>query len=162
MFTIPNIYTNKNMKFYIAIPVILMIIGAILATHITLDTSLSGGVSVILQTNATISAPQVSSQLGSALSVANPTVFTSPGQVQITIANNQSLVNAENYQLNFYSYLSNYTAFNFNATTLQNALRTNPANQTLLSQLAVANSGINSSLSGMTSQLNLELASLKP
>ena len=162
MFTIPNIYTNKNMKFYIAIPVILMIIGAILATHITLDTSLSGGVSVILQTNATISASQVSSQLGSALQVANPTVFTSPGQVQITIANNQSLVNAENYQLNFYSYLSNYTAFNFNYTTLQNALRTNPGNQTLLSQLAIANSGINSSFSGMTNQLNLELSSLKP
>jgi len=162
VFTIPNIYTNKNMKFYIAIPVILMIIGAILATHITLDTSLSGGVSVILQTNATISASQVSSQLGSALQVANPTVFTSPGQVQITIANNQSLVNAENYQLNFYSYLSNYTAFNFNYTTLQNALRTNPGNQTLLSQLAIANSGINSSFSGMTNQLNLELSSLKP
>ncbi|MDE1870498.1 MAG: hypothetical protein KGH71_06000, partial [Candidatus Micrarchaeota archaeon] len=162
MFTIPNIYTNKNMKFYIAIPVILMVIGAILATHITLDTSLSGGVSVILQTNATISASQVSSRLGSALQVANPTVFTSPGQVQITIANNQSLVNAENYQLNFYSYLSNYTAFNFNYTTLQNALRTNPGNQTLLSQLAIANSGINSSFAGMASQLNLELASLRP
>lgn len=162
MFTIPNIYTSKNMKFYIAIPVILMVIGAILATHITLDTSLSGGVSVILQTNATISASQVSSQLGSALSVANPTVFTSPGQVQITIANNQSLVSAENYQLNFYSYLANYTAFNFNATTLQNALRTNPGNQTILSQLAIANSGINASFAGMTSQLNLELASLKP
>ena len=162
MFTIPNIYTSKNMKFYIIIPVVLMIIGAILATHITLDTSLSGGVSVILQTNATIAASQVSSQLGSSLQVANPTVFTSPGQVQITIANNQSLVNAENYQLNFYSYLSNYTSYNFNYTTLQNALRTNPGNQTLLSQLAVSNSRINASLLGMTSQLNLELQSLKP
>jgi len=162
VFTIPNIYTSKNMKFYIIIPVVLMIIGAILATHITLDTSLSGGVSVILQTNATIAASQVSSQLGSSLQVANPTVFTSPGQVQITIANNQSLVNAENYQLNFYSYLSNYTSYNFNYTTLQNALRTNPGNQTLLSQLAVSNSRINASLLGMTSQLNLELQSLKP
>ncbi|MGI0141536.1 MAG: hypothetical protein ACREBF_02700 [Candidatus Micrarchaeales archaeon] len=160
--TIPNIYTNKNLKFYIIIPIVLMVIGAILATHITLDTSLSGGVSIILATNTTVNTAQLSSQLGSALKVANPSVFQSAGEVQITIANNQSLANAQNYQLNFFSDLSNYTKYNFNATALENALSATPNNQSMRTALSVANKNTSAALAQMNAQLKLELTSLAP
>ncbi|MDE1870164.1 MAG: hypothetical protein KGH71_04240 [Candidatus Micrarchaeota archaeon] len=160
VFTIPNIFLHKNLRYYIALPIALMIIGLILSTHLTLDTSLSGGISVILSTNSTINTATVASQLSSALKVPSPAVFQSPGTVQVTIANNQSIVNAQDYLLNFYAYRSNYTTWNFNATTLQSAYNTNPSNQTLRSEIATANQGINASLAGMDTQLGLELGSL--
>lgn len=160
VFTIPNIFLHKNLRYYIALPLVLMVIGLILSTHLTLDTSLSGGISVILQTNSTINTATVASQIASTLKVPSPAVFQSPGTVQVTIANNQSIVNAQNYLLNFYAYRTNYTTWNFNATTLQSAYNTNPSNQTLRSQLAAANQGINVSLAGMNTQIGLELGSL--
>ena len=47
-FSIPNIYTNKNLKFLIAVPVILMLLGIYMSQFIILDSTLSGGVSLTL------------------------------------------------------------------------------------------------------------------
>lgn len=160
VFTIPNIFLHKNLGYYIILPLALLVIGLILSTHLTLDTSLSGGINVIMQTNATFSTATLASQLGSMLNVATPTVFQSPGTVQVTISDNQSISNAQNYLLNFYAYKSNYTTWFFNATTLQNAYHINSSNQSALNQLKIANQQVNISLAGMNSQIALELNSL--
>ncbi|MDE1825546.1 MAG: hypothetical protein KGH61_03640 [Candidatus Micrarchaeota archaeon] len=162
MVTIPNIYTSKNVRYYIVIPIILMLIGILLSTHLSLDSSLSGGVSLTLQTNATLNAQQISSQIGSALKVSTPSIFQSSGEIQITIPNNKSLVNGEDYLLNFYAYQANYTTSYLNATTLQNALLHSPSNTTLAAALAAENKSVEESLKGMNTQLSLELGALSP
>ncbi|MDE1855888.1 MAG: hypothetical protein KGH49_01485 [Candidatus Micrarchaeota archaeon] len=162
VFALPNIFTHKNLRYYIAVPLVLLVVGLVLSTQLTLDTSLSGGINLVIQTNATINSQQLASHISSALKVASPSVFASPGTLQITIPNNQSLVAAENYQLNFYAQLSNYTALNLNTTSLQNAIHSNPGNQTLLSQLSASASAQNATLLGMKSQLDKELTSLTP
>jgi hypothetical protein len=47
-FTLPNIYHSKNLRFFIAIPVVMMIISLYLSQGLILDSSLSGGESIIL------------------------------------------------------------------------------------------------------------------
>ncbi|MDE1846015.1 MAG: hypothetical protein KGH53_01925 [Candidatus Micrarchaeota archaeon] len=160
--TIPNIFLRKNLRYYIALPLALMVIGLILSTHLTLDTSLSGGISVIMQTSSQVNTATLASQISSALKVTSPAVFQSPGTVQVTISNNQSIVNAQSYLLNFYAFRSNYTSSNFNATTLQNSYTQNPSNASLQASLSAANRRVNASLVGMNNQLKLELASLSP
>ncbi|MHB1830702.1 MAG: hypothetical protein ACYCO0_04895 [Candidatus Micrarchaeaceae archaeon] len=161
-FSIPNIYTNKNLKFFIAIPIVLMIIGIYLSQYIVLDSSLSGGVSITLQTSTNMSARQISSALSSRLKIPSPTVQTSSGQVQITIAANKSLAAAENYLLLLYHYHSNYTGAVVNATNYKIALIRNPNNQTLITLLNQTQAIQNSSMSQIKSYYLLEVQMLKP
>ena len=51
---IPNIYDYKHYRFYILIPVALLLISLYFIPKIQLDSSLKGGVSVQLVTNSTI------------------------------------------------------------------------------------------------------------
>ena len=162
MVTIPNIYTSKNMRYYVLIPIILMVIGIILSTHLSLDSSLSGGVSLTLQTNATVNAQQASSEIASALKVSTPSIFQSSGEVQITIPDNKSMVDGEDYLLNFYAYQANYTTYYLNATTMQNALLHDPSNSTLAADLKSENKSVDASLKNMSAQLSLELGALEP
>jgi len=162
-FSIPNIYTNgKNLKLFIAVPIVLMLISIYLTQYIMLDSSLSGGVSVTLQTNTSMSPGQIASALSSSLHTPSPSVQVSSGQVQITISANKSLADAENYLLLVYQYHSNYTQDLVNATTYKYALQRDPSNQTLMTLLGQAQSGENSSLSSLKSSLASEIAALQP
>ncbi len=161
-FSIPNIYVNRNLKVFVAIPVVLMLVSIFLARNITLDSSLSGGVTLILQTNSTLSASSIASLVTQRLHVSNPTIQTSSGEVQITIAANRSLSDAENYLIAAYAYNANYSKYVLNATGYQIALHNDPSNQTMASLLASAQNGENTSLVGLKNNLHLELQSLSP
>lgn len=162
MVTIPNIFEYKNLRLLIAIPIALLIVGLYLSTKLVLDSSLSGGVTVVLQANTTVNTATLATQIGTALNVPAPFVVQSPGGLQVTIANNQSLANAETHLINFYQYKANYSAFSLNATAAQSGLQHSPGNQTLLTQLSNAQIGMNKSLSGMNLQITLEFANLIP
>ncbi|MGB9732416.1 MAG: hypothetical protein ACP5P2_00285 [Candidatus Micrarchaeia archaeon] len=159
---IPNIYTYKNLKLLISIPVVLMFIGIYFSNFIPYDTSLAGGFSLSLLTNQSVNTAALANNLSSALHVVNPEVMQSPGGISITIPMNKSLAEAESYLLAFYSYKSNYTAFNFNVTSISFALQREPNNSTLLSQLAFSSKMLNESLAGMVRSLNGELTALAP
>jgi preprotein translocase subunit SecF len=161
-FTIPNIYTYKNLKLFIAVPIALMLISIYLSTFIQLDTSLQGGVSITLQTNSTVNPSALASLLVSKLGISSPDVAQSPGGIQITIPMNKSIADAESYLMEFYAYKSNYTTYSFNATSASIGLQKSPTNATLLAQLSAANSGINYTIHGMQDSLASELASLSP
>ena len=64
---IPNIYNYKNVKLFIAVPIILMLISIYFAMHLQLDSTLRGGASIIFETNSTISAPQLASEISASL-----------------------------------------------------------------------------------------------
>ena len=160
--TLPNIYNRKDLRPLIAIPVALLIIGLLLSTQITYDTTLAGGVSIILQTNATVNPSSLASQLTNKLGVTQPDIAPSPGGYQITITANSSLSAAEESLVQFYALQANYSQYYVNATAAGIGLRENPENQTLISQLRTSNQGINSSLSGMKTALGQEADALRP
>ena len=162
MVTIPNIYKSKHAKYFILIPLVLFVVGIYFATHITLDSSLSGGVSRPIQTNTTINQQQLASQISSSLHVSSPSIQGSPSGVQITLSLNQSIANAESSLLDVYGYGKNYSNANFNITTLSVALSNSPNNQTLITQLDAARKLSNSSLANARSSLQSELAYLEP
>ncbi len=162
MWKLPNIYERKDLRPLVLVPLVLLVIGALLSTQIVLDSSLKGGVSITLQTNATISASKLAGELGSLLHVQAPEVTTSAGQVSIAFATNQSLADTEAYLLQFYAYNANYSKYLVNATAVSIALQQSPSNATLLAELRAANSGINSSMAQMQGAVASELAAASP
>lgn len=159
---LPNIYSNRNLKHLIAVPLILLVLGLYFSTQIRFDSTLSGGVSILLETNSTISTSQFASLLTSKLGVSEPDVVASPGGYEITITENQSLSSAQNYLISFYAFQANYSSFQFNATTAQIGLDRNPNNVTLQGALAKADLGMNASSGEMAKYLGMELNTLKP
>ncbi len=162
MVSLPNIYTYKNLKLLIVIPLVLMLLGLYFSTQIVLDTTLAGGVSIIIQTNSQVNAAALASQISTVLHASAPSVAASPGGVQITLGTNQSLANAETHLLSFYAQKSNYSNYLINATDFSISYQKNASNQTALAGLKEANAGVNASLSGMKLALQSELTDLRP
>ena len=158
---LPNIYHYKNLKLLIAIPLVLMVIGILFSTQIVLDTSLRGGVSIIIQTNTTLGAGTLAGDLSSALHVQAPEIATSPGGLQITLPINQSLANADTYLIQFYADKANYSTYLVNATSLSIAYAQNKT-PALLQQLQQMNANVNASLQKMQAALKNEIAALQP
>ncbi|MCL5786648.1 MAG: hypothetical protein M1520_00380 [Candidatus Marsarchaeota archaeon] len=159
---LPNMYNNKNVKFFILIPIAMMLVSIYLSQGIVLDSSLGGGISMLIQTNTTLSASQIASLVSSKLNTPTPSIVKSSGTVGITIAANTSLSNAENYLINFYSYNSNYTSYYVNYTNYSIALQHNPSNATIHALQNKTSAALASNLKGMSSSLSSELQELKP
>ncbi len=159
---LPNMYNNKNVKFFILIPIAMMLVSIYLSQGIVLDSSLGGGISMLIQTNTTLSASQIASLVSSKLNTPTPSIVKSSGTVGITIAANTSLSNAENYLINFYSYNSNYTSYYVNYTNYSIALQHNPSNATIHALQNKTSAALAANLKGMSSSLSSELQELKP
>ena len=138
-FKLPNIYENRDLRKLVAVPLILLVLGLYFSTQIQFDSTLSGGVSILLETNSTISPSQFASLISSKLGISEPQVVASPGGYQITITENQSLSTAQSYLISFYQFQANYSSFQFNQTTAQIDLESTPNNSTLRSELSNAN-----------------------
>ncbi len=159
---IPNIYNYKNVKFLFLIPVALMLVSIYLSQGIVLDSSLGGGISMVVQTNTTMSASQIAALVSTKLNTPSPTIVTSQGSVGITIAANTSLSNAEDSLISLYSFNSNYSSYHVNYTNYTIGLQHNPSNATLLALQNSSYAGMTRSLHGMSSTLSSELQSLSP
>ncbi len=162
MFQLPNIYSHKNLKYLIILPLALMVFGIYFSTQIVYDTTLAGGVSIILQTNSTVQTSQLASAISAKLNSESPTIAASPGGLQITLAMNKSLSDAESYLVDFYAQKANYSAHLLNATALGFALHGDAGNATLQRELGQANANVNASVAAMRTSLQGELASLGP
>ncbi len=162
MVAIPNIYNSKYVKYYIVVPLLLLAFGAYFSTHIVLDSSLSGGVSILIQSNTTMPSQQIASEIAAMLHSPQPSIERSPGGLQITISSNKSLVSAQDRNLEFFAWQQNYTASIVNATALSGAYSLNSTNQTTAARLASAKLEANRSVSMMRASLSSELADLQP
>lgn len=162
MFQLPNIYSHKNLKYLIVLPLALMVFGIYFSTQLTYDTTLAGGVTIILQTNSTANTAQLASEISAKLNSASPSIAASPGGLQITLTMNKSLSDAESSLVEFYAQKSNYSDYLLNATALSLALHNSPGNSTLRGELVRQNAGVNASLAEMRTSLQGELAALAP
>ncbi len=154
---IPNIYESKNLKLFIAIPIALLLFGLYFSTRINLDSSLSGGVAITLQTNTTVQISQIASQVSSVLHVSNPQIQTAPGGIQVTLSANKTLVSAYNYQINFFEYLNNYSTGTYDQAIAAAELQKSPGNESLISNLSTINTSVRTALGGMIASLRGEL-----
>ncbi|MDE1851931.1 MAG: hypothetical protein KGH69_04570 [Candidatus Micrarchaeota archaeon] len=161
-FSLPNIYKSRHSAYFMLIPLAMMLLGIYLSKGIVLDSSLSGGVSIILQTNSTMTAQQAASKISSLLNVVSPSVVVSSSTVSITLPKNVSLADAESSQLAFYSAQGNYTSALVNLTNVQVALQNQPGNSTLALQERSYSSTVNRSLAAMQASVSAELAALRP
>jgi preprotein translocase subunit SecF len=157
-----NIYEWKHYKLLILIPVALMLISIYFIPHIQLDSSLRGGISVQLQTNATPDVRTLTTAIDAAIPGAQSTVAMAPGGLAVNLVDNQSIANAEVDLLALYSAYSNYTQYTLNLTQAQSAYSTQQSNSTLAGIIAASQKGINASIVQMNSNFNAESASLKP
>src|SRR5208282_819720 len=98
-----NIYESKHYKLFILIPVALMLISLYFIPHIQLDSSLRGGISVQLQTNATPDVRTLTTSIDGVIPGAQASVSKAPGGLSIALVDNQSLSTAEGYLLSLYS-----------------------------------------------------------
>ncbi len=157
-----NIYESKHYKLFILIPVALMLVAIYFIPHIQLDSSLRGGISVQLQTNATPDVRTLTTAIDAAIPGAQSSVARAPGGLSVTMVDNQSLANAEAYLLVLYSAYSNYTQSDFNLTQAQSLLSNQQPNATLEAIVTASQKEINISETQMTSAFNSESAALKP
>jgi preprotein translocase subunit SecF len=158
---IPNIYNSKNYKYYALLPVLLLFVSLFFVHSIQLDSSLKGGISIQLQTNASINVRNLTSIIDSRIPTAEASVSRSPGGLSIVIAENASIASALNYLLSIDNLYSNYTSFNVLAATYQNQLATQPNNSTLKTLLGNAQGNETRYTLLISSTLASELATLK-
>ncbi len=159
---LPNIYAHRNLKWLIAIPLILMILGIYFSFHIPLDSSLRGGVSVTLVTNSNISVSDLAAKVTSVMHIAGVEVSKSPGGYVIILPINQSLAQANNYLANFYAAQANYSSAQLNYTAVSLALHNDPENLTLQHQLANATAEMNKAEMQMRENASAAFAALSP
>ncbi len=159
---LPNIYAHKNLKWLIAIPLVLMLLGIYFSFQIPLDSSLRGGVSILLETNTNITASELAAKISSFMHISGVEVSRSPGGFQITLPINQSLAEANNYLANFYAAQANYSTAQLNYTSLSLALHNSPGNATLQAELANATASMNKAMRQMQENASAVFAALAP
>ncbi len=157
-----NIYESKYYKFYIIIPLAMLLISLYFIPHIQLDASLKGGVSVQLITNSTINPRALTSLVDSKIPNAQASVSRSPGGLSITMAENTSLSLAQASLLDFYSAYSNYTSWTYNVSAYEAELGVQPANSTLHKLLATSRTEQQKSITQFNASLVSELNYLRP
>ncbi|MDE1871104.1 MAG: hypothetical protein KGI06_02580 [Candidatus Micrarchaeota archaeon] len=157
-----NIYESKHYKLYIIVPVAMLLISLYFISHIQLDSSLKGGVSVQLVTNSTINIRSLTSMVDSKIPGAQASVSRSPGGISITMAENSSIAAGEADLLAFYSAYGNYTSATFNISAYQTELNTQPDNSTIQTLLADSRIEQQKSITSFTASLSSELSSLRP
>jgi preprotein translocase subunit SecF len=157
-----NIYANKHYRFYIIIPVALLLISLYFIPKIQLDSSLKGGVSVQVQTNSTVNPRTLTSLVDSKIPNAQASVSRSPGGISITMAANSSLAAAETDLLAFYSAYGNYTQLTLNITEYESQLSAQPNNATVRGLLNSSRGQQQRSLAAARTELTTELSNLQP
>ncbi len=163
---LPNLYNYKHYRYYILIPLALLLISLYFIPKIQLDSSLKGGVSIQLITNSTIDPRTLTTLVDSKIQNAQASVSTSPGGLSITMAANTSLAVAETNLLAFYSAYGNYTAYTLNITSYRGELIAQSSNATNVSEInGLLSSAIvqqQKAVIAAHSDLNAELLDLHP
>ncbi len=157
-----NIYEHKNYRLLAIVPIAMLLISLLFISKIPLDSTLRGGISVQLVTNATINVQQLTSAVDSHIPGAQASVSISPGGVSVTIVTNSSLANAQQNLLNVYSLYSNYTNYAAKVAGYQNLLKSEPQNTTAQGALAAYQDNVTSTLAAMNTQTNDMMNTLAP
>jgi preprotein translocase subunit SecF len=159
---VQNIYESRHYKLFILVPLALMLISIYFIPKIQLDSSLRGGISVQIQTNATPDLRALTASIDSQIPGAQASVSRAPGGLSVTMADNESLVTGEGYLSGLYGAYGNYSQYTLNITEAEGGLSTDPSNSTLIAVMKTAKAGQNVSVAEMRSDFDSEMADLRP
>ncbi len=159
-----NIYEMRNYKLLILLPLALLFIALYFIPHITLDSSLAGGVSVTLTTSSSVSVQNLTSQLSAKVPNTQVSESSVSGvtSILVTMPANASLASADNEVLAVYSQYANYTAAAVSAQVLLTELAAPPDTATARSLLSDAPANQPRALASMNSHLSAEFTYLAP
>lgn len=156
-----NIYTNKNYKLLAIVPIALLLISLFFIPHISLDSSLRGGISLQVQAATTMSTGAITSAIDAKIPGAQASVSPASGGLSITIAANTSLAQAQQLLLGVYGAQSNYSQASAQIAAYQSILK-NRSNATAQAALVGAKANLTGALASENSQLAAMLTTLKP
>lgn len=157
-----NLYEIKNYKLLILIPLALLVISLFFIPKIHLDSTLTGGTNIQIQSNTVLGIDGLSKSVDSLFPRA--IVQRYGGAISITIPSNASLTAALDIEKSVNAYYTNYSKSAINVVRYQDLLSniSYANNQSTISALAAAKSNSSKYLGLMISTLNQEIRVLKP
>ncbi len=159
-----NIYEHKNYKLLVIIPVLMLIISLYFIPKIQLDSSLKGGISISLHTNASVqNTSQIAYNINQKLPGADAEISKiNSNNISITLNANTSMANAETYLLQIFAEYKNYSNATLAISTAQVLLQNKTVqNASQLSTSISSHKVLQAKyLSEMNSTLKLELGEL--
>ncbi len=158
---IGNIYYHKHFRLLLIIPVMLLLVSLYFIPKITLDSSLRGGITITLQTNSSMDTRTLVTAIDSKIPGSQASVSKAPGGLSITIAGNASISSADTYLLKAYSDYGNYTTATVFITNIQEQLKGDPSNSTLVSMLNAYQANQTRDSNAFNSDIASEFASLQ-
>ncbi len=159
---VSNIYENKNYRLLVIVPIVMLLIGLFFIPRISLDSSLRGGVSVQIITNATVNIQNLTSEINAHIPEAQASVSPAQGGVSVTIATNTSIAAAQQTLLAVYGYYGNYSAASAQIAIYQHALKLQPNNATAQQALNTYQANESAALRGMDGGMASLSSSLAP
>ncbi len=159
-----NIYTYKNYKLYIIVPLVLLLISLVFIPKIIMDTSLTGGTTVQFSTANSINVKSLTSSIGALIPGTTVTVTKIGGanHVSLIILPNKSITLGQAELLNLTSLNSNYSSYSADIAIIRGNLTANPGNLTYENELVNYTGKLSSTLLSMNRTLNLELHYFSP
>ena len=157
-----NIYEIKNYKLLILIPLVLLVISLFFIPKIHLDSTLTGGTNIQIQSNTILGIDSLSKSVDSIFPRA--IVQRYGGAISITIPSNTSLTAALDIEKSVNSYYTKYSKSAINVARYQNLMSNSSYanNQSTITSLATAKKNISKYMGLMGSALNREISILKP
>lgn len=159
-----NIYTNKNYKLYVIVPILLLIISLFFIPKIIMDTTLTGGTTLEFTSNTTLTPRALTSSMDSIIPGTSVTIskISTVKHISMVFLPNKSISTGSAYLLNLTKYYSNYSQYQANIAIQEGQLSANPSNLTAKTALSSYQANSSSELINMSKSLSLELSSLKP
>ncbi|ASI13462.1 preprotein translocase subunit SecF [Candidatus Mancarchaeum acidiphilum] len=159
-----NIYTYKNYKLYIIVPLILLLISLFFIPKIILDTSLTGGTTVQFSTANSINVKSLTSSIDALIPGTTVTVSKIGGlnHISLIALPNKSITSGQAELLNLTSLYSNYSSYSADIAIIRGNLTASPGNVTDENQLVNYTGKLSSTISSMDSTLDLELHYFSP
>lgn len=157
-----NIYESKHYKLFVIIPIALLLISLYFIPHIQLDSSLRGGITVTVQSNASINIQSITTAINTKIPGAQTSIESAPGGIAITIADNTSLSNANNYLISAYSAYNNYSNAVLGVSETEALIKNQPTNNTLPNILSAYQKNQSLSQTQLNTDISGEFAALSP
>ena len=157
-----NIYESKHYKLFVLIPIALLLISLYFIPKIQLDSSLRGGITVTLQSNASVNIQAITTAINAKIPGAQTSIESAPGGIAITIADNTSLSNANNYLISAYSAYNNYSNAILGVSETEALIKSEPTNNTLPGILSAYQKNQSISQQQLNEDINNEFLILTP
>jgi len=151
---------SKRYKLYVLAPIALLIISLLFIPKIILGTSLTGGTTIEVTTANVVSAKSITYSIDKIIPGTTVAVTKIAGinHVSFTMLPDPNITSGSQYFLELSGNYSDYSQATANVSLIEDKLKLDPTNSTLISQLKANESASSSLIKNMGSNIALELS----